>query len=363
MAIFRARTGVVPSGARFLATGAVVVAAWSSGGEARHDHHARLRAIATPAPTAVAPAPPAALAPVAAPAHAQATPTPTPAPTVTPTPTPTPTPSPEPPSHGDVETPAPSCVFPTLGPCQVTTNDCSILGTEDDDTLIGGATADLICGLGGNDTIDGGDGDDTLIGGDGDDVITGGPGDDCMLGGGGNDSFPDEEGPEIVSQDDPAPNFTVGRDGRCDVGQPFGSEGPGLQGGGGDVSVDSTVRSGTFAEDLANLVRSAQGSGAFPLEIARTARAQDGVARLVLQCDEPEKGKLVARIRGAAQPNLAGKAPFTCEPTIDSAELKLTKRARDRLAAAHKLELAVAITVQGRSSGGMARVTVTESGA
>ena len=88
----------------------------------------------------------------------------------------------------------------------ITTDSCTILGTEQDDTQRGTSASDVICGLGGNDTIyaSGGNdiiraglGDDTIYGQAGDDLIYGGFGNDDMLGHRGNDTayggFGDEE--------------------------------------------------------------------------------------------------------------------------------------------------------------------------
>ena len=78
----------------------------------------------------------------------------------------------------------------------ITTDGCTILGTEQDDTLRGTPGNDVICGLGGNDTIygNGGDdiirtgvGNDTIYGQTGNDLIYSEAGDDNIHAGGGND--------------------------------------------------------------------------------------------------------------------------------------------------------------------------------
>jgi Ca2+-binding RTX toxin-like protein len=62
-----------------------------------------------------------------------------------------------------------------------------INGTSNNDTLMGTQQEDIIFGFGGNDTLNGGRGNDFLDGGDGNDVLLGGDDNDVLLGGNGND--------------------------------------------------------------------------------------------------------------------------------------------------------------------------------
>jgi hypothetical protein len=311
---------------------------------------------------------------------AVATPTPEPAPTAVAaaeTTAPPPAPTPVAPARKATPTPAPApasaaadrpvtCVFPATGQCQISSNQCSILGTEGADTLIGGATADLICGLGGADVIDGRGGDDTVVGGDGDDKITGGRGSDCMFGGGGHDRFPGSDENDIVVGEDPGPHsFTpvsVDRHARCHIpGTAGGDDGGGsdpVNAGGG--AVDAPVRGGALVLDIVNIVHAAESTSPapFPVQIAPDARAAAGTARLLLRCSAQSEGRLVARIRGAKKPNLAGRAAFTCAPPTDVAEVELTMRARQRLARDGELDVTVRIAVAGLAERGSARVTL-----
>jgi hypothetical protein len=352
MATFRARTGVVPSGARFLAAGAVVVAAWSSGGQARHEHHARLRALATPVPTAVAPAPapvaapapapavapapapPAAPAPVATPAHAQATATPT----ATPTPTVTPSPSPD-------------CVAEDAYGCQVTTAQCTILGTMGDDTLVGTATQDLICGLAGNDVIEGGDGDDSIYGGDGNDQISGGPGHDCLDGGAGDDTFPDPQ--DDATEEAPDGAVVILPDGHCTVTSPEVTPTPTPVPTPAlpdttperEQSVTDVAQTGSVILSIAQAV---QGSSA-KVTVGARASARDGVASVLLECAAPVSGTLVLQVKHGKAKQKAGHGLFACEPPSTVAKVDLVKAVGDRLHDAGTLKMTVKVQVAGKT--------------
>jgi hemolysin type calcium-binding protein len=354
MATFRARTGVVPSGARFLATGAVVVAAWSSSGAAPQEHHARLRAIVTPAPTAVAPAPTAAPAPapapavapapVATPARAQATPTPSP------TATPAPTVAPPPP---------PDCVVGDAYGCQVTTEQCTVLGTMGDDTLVGKATEDLICGLAGNDVIEGGEGDDSIYGGDGNDRISGGPGHDCLDGGAGDDTFPDPQ--DDAAEVSPDGVVVILPNGHCTATPsptptptptPPDNTTPHEQTGG----VTDVAQTGSVILSIAQAVQRSSAN----VTVGRRASARDGVASVLLECATPVSGTLALEVkRGNAQQRV-GHAPFSCEPPSRVAKVKLVKPVRDRLHKAGTLKMTVKVTAGGKPVA-TAQVVMTEA--
>ena len=80
----------------------------------------------------------------------------------------------------------------------ITTDGCTILGTEQDDILRGTSDKDVICGLGGNDTIYGSGGDDIIRAGRGDDTIYGQSGNDLIFGGHGNDNILGHRGNDII---------------------------------------------------------------------------------------------------------------------------------------------------------------------
>ena len=80
----------------------------------------------------------------------------------------------------------------------ITTDGCTILGTEQDDILRGTSGKDVICGLGGNDTIYGSGGDDLIRAGRGDDTIYGQSGNDLIFGGHGNDNILGHRGNDII---------------------------------------------------------------------------------------------------------------------------------------------------------------------
>lgn len=80
----------------------------------------------------------------------------------------------------------------------ITTDGCTILGTEEDDTLRGTSGSDVICGLGGNDTIYGSGGNDIIRAGRGDDTIYGQAGNDTIYGGYGNDNILGHRGDDII---------------------------------------------------------------------------------------------------------------------------------------------------------------------
>ena len=80
----------------------------------------------------------------------------------------------------------------------ITTDGCTILGTEEDDTLRGTSGNDVICGLGGNDTIYASGGNDIIRAGRGDDTIYGQAGDDLIYGGFGNDNILGHRGDDTI---------------------------------------------------------------------------------------------------------------------------------------------------------------------
>lgn len=68
-------------------------------------------------------------------------------------------------------------------------NNCTQVGTPDDDVLVGGRGHDKLCGLGGDDILRGLGGEDELVGGNGDDLLIGADGADLLSGGGGEDEL------------------------------------------------------------------------------------------------------------------------------------------------------------------------------
>lgn len=80
----------------------------------------------------------------------------------------------------------------------ITTDGCTILGTEQDDTLRGTSGNDVICGLGGDDTIYGSGGNDIIRAGLGDDTIYGQAGNDTIYGGFGNDNILGHRGDDTI---------------------------------------------------------------------------------------------------------------------------------------------------------------------
>ena len=303
-----------------------------------------------PALVAAEPAKATAAAPVVAVAQ---TPEPTPAP---PEPTPAPPePTPAPPPADDF------CVFDNGEFCQVSSSQCTILGTADPDVLIGGATQDLICGLGGDDVIDGGEGDDLLIGGDGDDRLTSGPGYDCSIGLDGEDEFPDENIEEDwVIQDgregaDPDSEVTYQVvDGRCTATRREHSE---TAGGGG--SVEAVAETGSVVLAVAQIL--ATESAPFPVSLPRAAQVRDGVARLLTRCDSGVSGTLTLITRPPGERRRAGRAEFECEPASELVEVTLNRATRNRLADRGQLEVDVRIAVDGRADTGLARVTLRDA--
>jgi hemolysin type calcium-binding protein len=335
---------LVPSGARFLAAGAVVVGAWSSDEPARHAHHKPLRAVATPTPAAVAPAPAPAPAPpvvaVAAPAQATPTPSPTPTPTPTPSATPTPAPNPAPPAASTLP-----CAYEIAGGCVVTIDRCTILGTMGDDTLVGTATEDLICGLAGNDVIDGGAGDDTILGGAGDDTIRGGPGENCMVGGPGSDTFPDRQPGDTVAQD-ALPYGTIVITGFCGVQRHSPPRPPATDTTGEQKS--STVTEAAQTGSLVLSIAQALAAGEVDLTIGARASAKDGVATVLVECSAAVSGTLVLQLRQGKKQTRAGSDPFSCEPPSAVAKVKLGQAVSDRLHAAGSLNMTAKAKVGGK---------------
>ena len=80
----------------------------------------------------------------------------------------------------------------------ITTDGCTIVGTEEDDTIRGTSGKDVICGLGGNDIIYGSGGNDIIRAGRGDDTIYGQAGDDLIFGGYGNDNILGHRGNDTI---------------------------------------------------------------------------------------------------------------------------------------------------------------------
>ena len=75
---------------------------------------------------------------------------------------------------------------------------CTIVGTMEDDVLIGTNGDDVICGLAGNDIIKGKKGDDLICGGLGDDNIDGGKGINTLVGGRGADKIVSKSALDII---------------------------------------------------------------------------------------------------------------------------------------------------------------------
>ena len=125
----------------------------------------------------------------------------------------------------------------------ITTDGCTILGTEQDDTLRGTPGNDVICGLGGNDTIYGGPGDDTIRTGLGNDTIYGQSGNDLIYSEAGDDTIHAGEGDDII---------------KAGLGDDIVDSGPGddtIYGEAGDDTIDSgpgddIVRGGDGNDDI-----------------------------------------------------------------------------------------------------------------
>jgi hypothetical protein len=252
----------------------------------------------------------------------------------------------------------PGCVFPQPDPalseaeCQVLASDCTVLGTEGPDILVGGATKDLICGLGGDDQIDGGDGDDAILGGDGNDRLTGGPGADCMFGQAGEDELVDPAEDDVAAIQDgeevppPDPETTEGRgvtrEGACTVWavKPVTQPPPEQQAG----SVSGSVEAAGIVLELSQLINEASGDVPFPLDLPDTARAKDGIVRLLLECESTDvSGTLELLERRGRDTVLAGREDFECTPPSEVVEVELEPAAADRLEARGRLEVTVRV--------------------
>ena len=181
-----------------------------------------------------------------------------------------------------------------------------MLGTPGNDMLVGGATGELICGLGGDDTLDGGGGDDVLLGGDGDDVLTGGEGADCLLGQAGDEDEFIDAGDDIVIEDYEIGNIIEGEvgvytvdidgEGHCVPGKiasptptppPIPQEGVGS---GPDTPVDTAGVVYGLAQLLGEA--DAQGDSGASVDLPATAKAGEGVARILLSCATTATGTL-----------------------------------------------------------------------
>ncbi|MDB0039262.1 hypothetical protein N9F54_01715 [Actinomycetota bacterium] len=81
----------------------------------------------------------------------------------------------------------------------LSSNPCTITGTDGDDVLVGTSGDDVICGLGGDDIIFGRGGNDTLVGGKGDDLLAGGAGDDTIYGSSGDDRIAGGSGDDTLN--------------------------------------------------------------------------------------------------------------------------------------------------------------------
>ena len=275
----------------------------------------------------------------------------------------------------------PSCVFPQFHPalaeepCEVLASDCTVLGTPGPEVLVGSATADLICGLGGDDEIDAGDGDDVVLGGDGNDRITGGSGADCLLGQSGDDEFADaveaneNAGAGVTDvavqdyQEFPAapgrPGFrvvSVGRDGMCHELGVAGSQPPPSGG-----ALEETVAAAGVVYELSRLLNEASGEAgaAFPLELPATARAEDGVVRLLLDCERtPVTGTLELFERRGDRRVRAGEAEFECTPPSEVVEVELEDAARERLENRGRLAVIVRVAAEGYAAEHQDRLTI-----
>jgi hypothetical protein len=255
----------------------------------------------------------------------------------------------------------PSCVFPQPDPefeadCQVLAIDCTVLGTPGPDILIGEATADLICGLGGDDEIDGGDGADAILGGEGNDRLTGGPGADCMFGQAGEDDFVDAGEEDVAAIQDgellppPDPHTMEGRgvtrEGACTIWlvSPQTEPPPPRPG-----YVSGSVEAAGIVYELSQLINEASdGSGAaFPIDIPATARAEDGVVRLLLECEDAAvSGTLELLERRGDRRVRAGRAEFECTPPSEVVEVELEPAAADRLEDRRRLAVTVRVDAE-----------------
>lgn len=266
----------------------------------------------------------------------------------------------------------PSCVFPEFGPCVLTLDQCSILGTPDADSLMGGPMSDLICGLGGDDALEGNGGDDTLIGGSGDDDLAGGEGNDCLLGDQG-DEFPGADPDvDLIERSGPGPLagprfIDVDEDGRCRTPPTMG----GTDGGGSEArtagggAVDAPVRTGSLVLLLATVLQAEEEppqdapQEPFPVSIEPNARAENGVARLLLVCpNAAAEGTLTLTTRRRGKRRTVGRAPFTCEPPTDVVEVTLSKAARRRLEDDGAVQVTARLAVTGIAERSTARITI-----
>jgi hypothetical protein len=283
----------------------------------------------------------------------------------------------EPPAPPEVEPvlpPAtdPGCVFPQPDPalpeaaCDVLASDCTVLGTDGPDILVGEATKDLICGLAGDDQIDGGEGDDAILGGEGNDRLTGGPGADCMFGQGGEDEFVDVADDDVAAIQDgeQVPTFEPGtiegrgvtRDGGCTVwaAKPETQPPPEQQG-----SVSGSVEAAGIVLELSQLINEASGDAPFPLDLPATARAEDGIVRLLLGCESAGvSGTLELLVRRGGDTVRAGRTEFECTPPTEVVEVELEPAAADRLEARGRLTVTVRVDADGHEEERDFRVTI-----
>jgi hypothetical protein len=103
-------------------------------------------------------------------------------------------------------------------------------------------------------------------------------------------------------------------------------------------------------------------AAAFPLEVAPTARARDGIAPLLLRCpDATVSGTIELLDRRGDRRVSAGREPFTCEPPSEVVEIELTDAARDRLEDRGRLAAIVRVDAEGYGAPHAARITIRVS--
>jgi hypothetical protein len=93
---------------------------------------------------------------------------------------------------------------------------------------------------------------------------------------------------------------------------------------------------------------SSDGAAAFPLELPATARAEDGVVRLLLDCDGARvTGTLELFEQRGDRRVSAGEAEFDCTPPSEVAEVELEDAARERLEDRGRLAVIVRVAAEG----------------
>ena len=93
---------------------------------------------------------------------------------------------------------------------------------------------------------------------------------------------------------------------------------------------------------------SSDDGAAFPLELPATARAEDGVVRLLLDCDASRvTGSLELFEQRGDRRVSAGEADFDCTPPSEVVEVELEDAARERLEDRGRLVVIVRVAADG----------------